>query len=305
MLHDIIADRTRIAWIHNPRMHIIAQQPHIVVIEYRNRYELIHIDLKMNTEHTHSWQGVAGCYVTAWTQSVLDVWVADAFGFYAAQLGQNQRIHALQHNRCSERWAVELGEAHHHGQDRHEIMRVDVGDFTVLPFASDSMDLLVLPHTLENHPDPHAVLREAYRVLRPEGKMIITGFNPFSLWGCKAMARRWLGKKWWAYEQETLHVGRLKDWLKLFNCDIVQGKFGCYAPFVKSEPWLRRWSWLEKAGDRWWGMAGGVYAIMAVKKIYSPTLVGLINEKKNAPKWVAQPALSVEPVDKMVTQKKT
>lgn len=245
-------------------------------------------DIKLSSQ---TWQSVSGCYVTAWTQSVLDVWVADAFGFYAAQLGQTDRIAALSQNRCSDRWAVELGEKVHLGQDRTEIMKLEVGDYTVLPFASDSMDLIVLPHTLENHPDPHSVLREVYRVLRPEGKMIITGFNPFSLWGAQAALRLKFGKKWWAYEHEALHVRRLKDWLKLLNCDIVQGKYGCYAPYVKTQTWLNRWEWLEKAGDRWWGMAGAVYAIMAVKKVYSPTLVGLINEKPVSLPWRAQPAL--------------
>ena len=52
-----------------------------------------------------------------------------------------------------------------------------------LPFASDSIDAIFLPHTLELVEDPYAVLREAERVLCAEGCLMICGFNPFSGWG--------------------------------------------------------------------------------------------------------------------------
>ena len=240
----------------------------------------------------NEWSSVAGRYVTAWEQKLLDVWAADAFGFEAAQLGHTTRLNGLGQNRCSQRFAVEVGEHLHERTNNPEIQYIDAFDFTVLPFESDSIDVLLLPHTLDDHPNPHAALREAYRVLRPEGKMIVLGYNPFSLWGICATWTRWRGRKWWAYEQQSLHVHRLKDWLALLNCDIVQGKYGCYAPHVRSESWLKRWAWFEKAGDRWWGMAGAVYAIMAVKRVYSPTLVGRINAKKTKPVWVVQPAMS-------------
>lgn len=241
---------------------------------------------------TIDWDGVAGQYVTAWETDVLKHWVADAFGFYAAQLGHTKRIAALEENRCSERWAVEVGETRHLGQDNTQVQKIEVGDFSILPFASDSMDLILLPHTLDDHPDPHAVLREVYRVLRPEGQMMILGFNPISLWGAQAAYSKLYGKKWWAYRHQALHVRRIKDWLRLLNCDVMQGKYGCYAPCVSSKQWLSRSRWLEDAGDRWWGVAGAVYALGAVKRTYAPTLVGLINEPKATSRWVAQPAMN-------------
>src|SRR5690606_4575216 len=67
------------------------------------------------------------------------------------------------------------------------------GSPAALPLASQSVDLLVLPHTLEYADDPHAVLREAERVLIHEGRLIIAGFNPWSLWG----ARHRLGRGHW------------------------------------------------------------------------------------------------------------
>jgi ubiquinone/menaquinone biosynthesis C-methylase UbiE len=58
-------------------------------------------------------------------------------------------------------------------------------DFDALPFDSASLDLVVLPHTLELASDPHQTLREVERVLVPEGRVVIVGFNPASLWGLR------------------------------------------------------------------------------------------------------------------------
>lgn len=240
-----------------------------------------------NTE----WQSVAGIYLTQWEQNVLDQWTADIFGHDAAQLGHVPRLNGLLQNRSAQRWLVVMGEPTGAVYSTEVVQTISVLDFTSLPFDSDSIDLLVLPHTLNDCSNPHAVLREAYRVLRPEGRVIILGFNSTSLWGLSAFWSRLRGRKLW-YSGHVLHLHRLKDWLQLLDCRIVQGKFGCYSPYVKSAKWLDRWSWMEKAGDRWWATAGAVYAVMVVKKIYSPTLVGLIQNKKRNKIWVTSPALN-------------
>ena len=249
---------------------------------------------------TQLWQGVAGQYVTQWETQLLSKWVGDVFGYYAIQLGHHGRITCLQDNRCSERYAIEQGQGSSNpsAADAHDIRHLDVPDFAVLPFASDSIDLVVLPHTLDEHPDPHGVLREAYRVLRAEGRMVILGFNPLSIWGAQAKYCSWRtsGKNPFGFYPSLPHppiqIGRLKDWIELLNCDVVRGAYGCYTPFVHTEHWQKRWHWMEDAGDRWWGFAGAVYALKVVKRVYSPTMIGLINEKKSGKKWVTQVATS-------------
>ena len=57
------------------------------------------------------------------------------------------------------------------------------GSGDALPIKSESVDVVVLSHTLEHASHPHEVLREAHRILIPEGYVVITGFNPTSLWG--------------------------------------------------------------------------------------------------------------------------
>ncbi|MCQ4062135.1 class I SAM-dependent methyltransferase, partial [Klebsiella pneumoniae] len=65
-------------------------------------------------------------------------------------------------------------------------------EFEELPFESQSLDMIVLPHVLEFSEDPHQLLREVERVLMPEGRVVITGFNPMSLWGLRhAALKRW------------------------------------------------------------------------------------------------------------------
>jgi SAM-dependent methyltransferase len=98
-----------------------------------------------------------------------------------------------------------------------------------LPFASDSIDGIVLPHTLELVEDPYAVLREAERVLCAEGCLMIYGFNPYSGWG----ARRFFGRLFHrpAFPPQTrrmLTERRLRDWMALldFEVDDVYGYLG-------------------------------------------------------------------------------
>lgn len=98
-----------------------------------------------------------------------------------------------------------------------------------LPFRSDSIDAILLPHTLELVEDPYAVLREAERVLTGEGCLMICGFNPFSGWGARRVFGRYLGRP--AFPPHTLRMlseRRLRDWVALlgFDVDSVHGYLG-------------------------------------------------------------------------------
>jgi SAM-dependent methyltransferase len=98
-----------------------------------------------------------------------------------------------------------------------------------LPFRSDSIDAIFLPHTLELVEDPYAVLREAERVLTGEGCLMICGFNPFSGWGVRRSFGRYFGRP--AFPpgtQRMLAERRLRDWVALlgFDVDSVYGYLG-------------------------------------------------------------------------------
>jgi SAM-dependent methyltransferase len=157
-----------------------------------------------------------------------------------------------------------------------------------LPFASQSLDLVVLPHVLEFAEEPHQVLREVERVLIPEGQVIICGFNPASLWGARQVLGRITGSPFMPRHGEFISLPRLKDWLKLLSMEVNRGHFGCYSPPCATEKWLRRFSFMEKAGDRWWPVLGAVYMVQAIKRIRGMRLIGpaFTRNPAKAPKGV-------------------
>jgi SAM-dependent methyltransferase len=219
-----------------------------------------------------------GNYVRAWQQSRLDMLTADIFGFNAVQIGLRE-INALQASRMPNKW---LTDTHMPSgtQDGGHAPTVLVHDFAELPFASQSLDLVVLPHVLEFAEEPHQILREVERVLIPEGQVIVCGFNPASLWGLRQVAGRLTGAHFLPQHGEFISLPRLKDWLKLLSMEVNRGHFGCYAPPCLTEKWLNRFSFMEQAGDRWWPYLGAVYMVQAIKRVRGMRLVGPVWSKK-------------------------
>jgi SAM-dependent methyltransferase len=205
-----------------------------------------------------------GRYVMAWEIARIEGVVADVFGYNALQLGLPQ-FDLLEGNRIPLRQKV--GECNYAGAGRVDVFC----DLRQLPFPAASVDLVVLPHVLEFGDDPHQILREVERVLIAEGQLVITGFNPFSLWGLR---RRLPGcPDGFPWNGDYLSPARLKDWLKLLSFELDRGAFGCYAPPFADERWLRRSHFMEAAGDRWWSFAGGVYLLRAVKRVHGMRLI--------------------------------
>lgn len=201
-----------------------------------------------------------GRYVLDWEQRKHDQLVADIFGFNALQIGL-PAVDYLRANRMPFRFFCD---------DRNDGVAVRAAPHH-LPFAGNSLDLVVLPHVLEFDDNPHQILREAERVLVPEGSVIVTGFNPYSLWGARrSLARRPALPPW---RGRAIGVPRLRDWFALLGMETRAGAFGCYAPAVKQEKWLRRWRFMELAGDRWWPVAGAVYVIQAIKRQHGMRMI--------------------------------
>ncbi|MBC3919736.1 class I SAM-dependent methyltransferase [Undibacterium sp. CY18W] len=214
----------------------------------------------------------AGLYIREWEQNLLDTLTVDIFGYNALQIGLPQ-IDALAASRMPHRWLTDsrLPDPAAPKQNRPTVV---VHDFAELPFESQSIDLVVLPHVLEFAAEPHQILREVERVLIPEGRVIISGFNRNSLWGARQASGRLSKNYFLPTEGEFISHPRLKDWLKLLDMEIGSSDFGCYAPPFKSEKWLQRCRFMEKAGQRWWPYLGAVYMLQAVKRVKGMHLIG-------------------------------
>ena len=263
------------------------------------------------------WLGTApGRYLLAWEQAQLDLAVADLFGFNALQLGLPE-LPSLRSNRMPHRWVALPEEAQpwtlppdglvtfEGGQtvdmppgDLDEARRAPdpapqglwaprvalVTDAAALPFPAASLDLVVLPHTLELSADPHAVLREVERVLRPEGRVVISGLNPLSWWGLRqfrahtfarlGLRGSGLARLYLPETGEFIGHWRLRDWLRLLSFDVEFSRFGCYRPAVRSDQWLQRFDWMDRLGRRWWPVFGAVYFLVAVKRVRGMHLLG-------------------------------
>lgn len=235
-----------------------------------------------------------GQYLLAWEQQRIDQAVADIFGYHALQMGLHE-LDGLRANRMPHRWLAS------DTLDLPERVPVDVSvsahphsvpvalhcDAEALPFASNSLDLIVMPHTLELAEDPHAALAEATRVLVPEGRLVIVGFNPVSLWAMRQNLGRTghslrMGDERLFLPSAGDFIGywRLRDWLRLLSYDIEVGKFGCWRPPWNSQKWLDRFAWMEGVGERWWPVLGAVYFLVAVRRVRGMRLVGKVRKER-------------------------
>lgn len=223
-----------------------------------------------------------GQYLLERERAYFDHALADVFGYNAFQLGL-PGIDLLRASRIPLRCRVDV------------IGEVELrGDFRDLPIASNSADLVVLPHVLEFGENPHQILREVARILLPEAQVVIACFNPWSLWGFRRIFTR-NGRYPW--NGSFIHLPRLKDWLTLLGLEITAGQMSCYVPPCATQKWLERLAFLEAAGDRWWPIAGGVYFLQAVKRVRGlrlimPRWTDRLAAKKSlaaVPKKVARP----------------
>jgi SAM-dependent methyltransferase len=200
-----------------------------------------------------------GAYVLDWELAQFDSAVDDVFGFRAVQIGLPE-VDFLRQNRIPYRFTLAL-----------ERGAAVAADALQLPLATQSVDLVALPHVLEGHPNPHDVLREVERVLMPEGQVVISGFNTASLWRVRqAFTFERNGAPW---DAKFIGLLRLREWLRVLGFELNGGKFGCYAPPFRDKKWLDRFAFMDKAGARWWPVTGGVYVVRAVKRVHGMRVI--------------------------------
>jgi SAM-dependent methyltransferase len=241
----------------------------------------------------------AGAYALDWAQQQVDRAVADAFGYHALQLGLPQ-LDGLRANRMPHRWVAHdsMGEPTPIQMPQPSdasITTLALDDpvalhcsFDALPFPAASIDLVLMPHTLELAADPHATLAEVERVMVPDGRLVLLGFNPMSLWGLRQRS----GLGWrlgrvdgdpaaQGYAADYLGYRRVRDWLRLLSFEIDAGRFGLWRPPLSTERALQRMAWMDRMGAHWWPVLGGAYAIEAIKRVRGMRLVGLSPARQN------------------------
>lgn len=152
--------------------------------------------------------------------------------------------------------------------DWHDLMPpgVAICDADELPFPGDSIDLVILHHTADFSPYPHQVLREASRVLRGEGSLLLIGFNPIGLWGLRRQISRHHCGPWGG---RFLLKSRMEDWLRLLNFSVESSDASFFKPPFQGSALREGRGVLERLCANRLLPVGAYYCILAKKRVYS------------------------------------
>ena len=159
-----------------------------------------------------------------------------------------------------------------------------------LPVESDSLDAVLLPHTLDYTDRQHAILREVDRVLRSNGHVVILGFKPLGLWGLRRLVP---GAGMPPGADYLISERRLRDWLQLLDMRIQSAShyfFHWPLPGNKARG-SNKW---ERRGQAWWPELAACYMLTAQKRVSTLTQVRpLWRRKPQVVAGLAEPSTRV------------
>ena len=200
----------------------------------------------------------AGQLLAAGEKQQLDEVLNDLFGYHIVQVGTLFSDDLLDGSRIRHQVVLDPDPA-----DRRTVGLYAYPD--ALPLETDSIDVIVLPHTLEFDREPHQLLREVDRVLIPEGHAVVLGFNPWSLWGLWRLFLMRRDRAPWC--GNFLSQSRLKDWFGLLGFDVVLLRGHFYRPPLQRPGLMRRLGFMERLGGRYWPAFCGGYVLVARKRV--------------------------------------
>ena len=187
----------------------------------------------------------------------------DLFGYHLLQIGVHGSEVLCQASRISHQM---------HLKTEPQLSAGIYAHVSRLPFASESIDVCVLSHSLEFDEDPHAILREIDRVLIPEGHVVLLGFNKMSCWGVNRFFRGW--RKQLPWFGKFYSRARVKDWLSVLGYDCVHTGGVFYRPPVQHEKLMQKLEFMEKYMPAWISFLAGIYVIVARKRTSTLTPIG-------------------------------
>lgn len=218
--------------------------------------------------------------------------VENLFGYYLVQLGCTAEHEWLHHSRIHNRVVMDDAldesvmqewddELHHNTPKAQHIQWVKM-DLDFLPLGRESVDVMLLPHTLETVTDPYYLLRQVDNALLSEGHLVITGFNPIA---CGVMKSRFGGQRKDFAKAKLVRARRVMEWLKVlgYAIELVQySTISCYQGTTSGDS-INGWRMLERLEtglNRMGWQFGNIYCIVARKQVDSPRMVGLAWKKR-------------------------
>lgn len=196
--------------------------------------------------------GPTGAALLKAERTVVGDLLFNLFGFHIIQVGTYGAGALLEASRITHRVILAAGEPAATGHDA-------ICTSGAWPVRSRGIDVVLLPHILEREQDPEAMLFEAERTLVGEGRVVIVGVNPWSLWGLNALHDR-SGRR-------LLSRCRIEYWLRRLDLEIMLSRCFYYQPPWRVERGAGERDWLESCGSRLWPACGGLYVIVARKRL--------------------------------------
>jgi SAM-dependent methyltransferase len=157
-----------------------------------------------------------------------------------------------------------------------------VSHAAALPLASQSIDAVLLPHTLEFELEPHGVLREVERVLVGEGHVLILGFAPFGSW---ALRHHLTPAGFPPGVRQFLSARRLGDWLRVLGFEVLDTQWAPLGWPLESPALSPLVALSARLAPLFGGRLGSVYLLKAKKRVYTLTP---IRPRRRAPRVLGQ-----------------
>lgn len=205
----------------------------------------------------------AGSLLIEAEKTALELVLSKVYGFHLVQIADPQLSKLVSSSMIAHRVIVNKGDS-----DTWPCSLIR-GEVDALPIKTDSVDAVVLSHSLEQAVHPHQVLRETHRILLPEGHILITALNPYSLWGVWYRLSRRI--KHIPKQGRLMSLNRIRDWLELLDFKIISTNYFFFRPPLAKSGIMQRLQFLEKFGAKCCPFLGGAYQIVAVKRVVGLT----------------------------------
>lgn len=219
------------------------------------------LPLESLSESLRSWfAGELGQDLLASEQRIINILLPRIYGATAVQIGIDPLCDMAEESSIPYRVMV------HHSLTLGMTARSVIAQATELPFEHNSVDLVILHHSLDFTQNPHQVLREAERILRPGGHIILVAFNPISWWGIRRLFTRKSKQGLWQQAHFISHH-RLVDWISLLELTELRTLSDYFLPPCESTGLRKRFSFLQPFGRRSFPRMGAFNVILARKDI--------------------------------------
>ncbi|MBF0356471.1 MAG: methyltransferase domain-containing protein [Alphaproteobacteria bacterium] len=149
-----------------------------------------------------------------------------------------------------------------------------LADEISLPFPDLMFDRVLIVHALESTHHPHAFLREAWRVLKDSGRILVIVPNRMGIWSHLERTPFAVGRPYSRLQLQSL----LRD--ALFTP--TQSTGALYLPPSHSRMLLASASAVEEVGRRWFQGFSGVLMAEAAKQVYAAGLTREATVKKRS-----------------------